>query len=345
MSSRAPETSGGRTVVFGGGGFVGLNIVETLLGSGRAVELVDPAPPPQAALEALRRLPGELRVTSADVRDADQITRLLATDVDAVVYGAAITAGAERDAREPERILEVNLLGLVHVLRAARDGGVRRVVNLSSSAAYGEAAWGDTESLEETIAPDPTTLYALTKFATERAARRLGGLWDLDVRSVRLSAVFGRWERQTGDRDTPSALYQIMRAAQLGKPAILARDAMRDWIYAPDVARAVIALIDAAEPGFDLYNVSTGQPFSTLAWGGMLAQRRPGFVCRIAEPGEPATIDLFADRDRAPLSILRLSGDLGFRPQFDLEGSVDDYHRWSDGHPLYDPADREPSRG
>jgi UDP-glucose 4-epimerase len=239
-------------VVFGGGGFVGLNIVEALLAAGRPAVLVDVTPPPQAALDALGRLPGALRVTRADVRDAARIAQVLAHGVDAVVFGAAITADAERDAREPERILEVNLLGLVHVLRAARDGGVRRVVNLSSASAYGDAAWRDVDALDETLAPDPATLYALTKFGAERAARRLGTLWGLDVRSVRLSAVFGRWERQTGDRDTPSTLHQIMRKARRGEPAILARAAPRDWVYAPDVAGAVIALLDEPQPAFDL---------------------------------------------------------------------------------------------
>lgn len=328
----------GRTVVFGGGGFVGLNIVEALLAGGRPVELVDVAPPPQAALAALARLPGTLQVTQADVRDTGRVAGLLAEGVDAVVFGAAITADAGRDAREPERILEVNLLGVVHVLRAARDGHVRRVVNLSSASAYGEAAWC-ANPLEETLAPDPTTLYELTKFGTERAARRLGALWDLDVRSVRLSAVFGRWERQTGDRDTPSALHQIMRAARRGTPAILARAAPRDWVYAPDVARAVIALIDAPRPRFDLYNVSTGNPFGTLDWGCRLARHHAGFVCRLAAPDEAPTIDLFGDRDRPPLAIGRLSDDLGYRPRFDLERSVDDYDRWTREHAAYDPLD------
>jgi len=104
------------------------------------------------------------------------------------------------------------------------------------------------------------------------------------------------------------------------------------------VAGAVIALIDAPQPRFDLYNVSTGNPFSTLDWGQRLARHHPGFVCRLATPGETPTIDLFGDRDRAPLAIDRLR-DLGYRPRFDLERSVDDYDRWTREHAAYDPLD------
>ena len=327
----------GRTVIFGGGGFVGLNVAEALLADGRAVELVDVAPPPQAALDSLAQLPGSLRTSQGDVRDPERSAMLLSGDVDSVVFGAAITAGPERDAREPERILDVNLLGFVRVLRGARDQGIRRVINISSAAAYGDAAWRATDPLDEEISPDPAGLYALTKFGTERVARRLSELWRLDVRSVRLSAVFGPWERQTGDRDTPSALFQIMRAARSGEPAILNRPGDRDWVYGADVGAAIVALIDAEGPSHDLYNISPGAAFSALAWGQGLAQHRPGFVCRLAEPGETATINLFGAQDRVPLAIDRLVNDLGCQPQFDLMRSVQHYDAWVRANAEYDP--------
>ncbi|MEM7024537.1 MAG: NAD(P)-dependent oxidoreductase [Pseudomonadota bacterium] len=330
-------TRNGRTVIFGGGGFVGLNVAEALLAHGGAVELVDVKPPPKVALDSLSRLPGTLRSSEGDVRDPERLAALLSEDVDSVVFGAAITAGADRDAREPERILDVNLLGFVRVLRAARDQGIRRVINISSAAAYGDAAWRATDPLDEEISPDPVGLYALTKFGTERVARRLSELWRLDVRSVRLSAVFGPWERQTGDRDTPSALFQIMRAACSGEPAILSRPGDRDWVFGTDVGAAIVALLDAEQPRYDLYNISPGEAFSALAWGQSLAQHRPGFVCRLAEPGETATIDLFGGRDRVPLAIDRLVNDLGCQPQFDLMRSVQHYDAWVRGNAGYDP--------
>jgi UDP-glucose 4-epimerase len=321
-----------RTVIFGGGGFVGLNIAQALLAEGRAVELADATAPPEGAIRALDAPPGRLRVSACDVRQPTEVETTLAGEVDAVVYGAAITADAARDALEPERILAVNLLGLVTVLRAARDRGVRRVINLSSSAAYGDAALVADSPLEEAGPVDPTGLYALSKFASERAARRLAALWQLDVRSVRLSGVFGRFERQTSDRDTPSPPYQVVRAARRGEPALLSRPGERDWIYAPDVAAAVLALLDGERLRHDLYNISTGQSFSVLAFGQRLAAHHPGFVCRLAEPGEAATIDLFADRDRAPLAIERITTDTAYRARFDLDGAVDDYHRWACAH-------------
>ena len=323
------------TVVFGGSGFVGLNVVQHLLERGSDVTAFDTAPVPDAARARFSALGGALAEVVGDVRDPASVRAAFARPAEAAVYGAAVTADAARDAAEPERVLEVNLLGFAHVLRAAREAGVRRVVNLSSASAYGEAGFGEGTLDEVTTVPDPRALYPLSKFASERLGRRLGSLWRLDVRSVRLSGVFGPWERQTSVRDTPSPIYQVMRAAIEGRPALLQRPGRRDWTYAPDVARATVAVLEAGDLTHDLYNVACGIETTVLNWGRHLAARRPGFVCRLCEPGEAPTIDLFGDVDRQPLGVGRLKADTGFAPAFDLAASVADYDAWCGANPVY----------
>lgn len=297
--------------VVGGAGFVGLNIVEALLAAGRAVRVLDRIPLPPAALAAFGARPGQLEVVAGEVTDPASVDAAIPPETRAVVYGAAITADAERDARDPEAILAVNLAALVPVLRAAKAAGAARVILLSSAAALGGAAFAQGPLTEDTPA-DPASLYAITKLAGERVAARLGALWDLDVRSVRLAGVYGPWERATGLRDTLSPHLQVMLAASEERPALLARPGTRDWIYAPDVAGAVLALLDAPRPAHALYNVAAA-PSSVLAWGERLAGLRPGFVCRLAAEGEEPTIALHAARDRAPLDTTRLAADLGWR--------------------------------
>ena len=131
------------------------------------------------------------------------------------MLGAAITAGPEREAGDPETILRVNLLAQTPILIAARAPGVRRVINLSSAAAYGASAFRHAVLDEETPC-DPVSLYAITKFASEKVAARLAALWQCDIISVRLSAVFGPWERSNDVRDTPSPQAQILAALQAG---------------------------------------------------------------------------------------------------------------------------------
>ncbi|MEM1268111.1 MAG: NAD(P)-dependent oxidoreductase, partial [Pseudomonadota bacterium] len=130
-------------LVIGGAGFVGLNIVEALLTAGRAVRVYDTAPPPEAAARAFAGHPGTVELQLGDVRDAQGL-RAAVAGCSELIYGAAITAGTERDRNAPELTLSVNLMGFLTALEAARDSAVRRVINLSSAGAYGAAAFRGT---------------------------------------------------------------------------------------------------------------------------------------------------------------------------------------------------------
>lgn len=320
-----------KTLIFGGAGFVGLNIAKRLLAEGEAVVLFDRLPLPAAAREAFAALPGSLEVLQGDVNDVEAVTYASTYEIDSVVLGSAITADAAREAREPETILQVNLAALAPILRAARDAGVRRIVNLSSAAAYGLAAM-DAARIDEATAPRPAGLYGITKFASEMIGERLADLWSLDFASLRLSAVFGPWERATGVRDTTSPQFQITEAARRGVPALLARAGVRDWVYAPDVARAVHAVLRAESLSHRVYNVSSPETWSALAWGQRLATLRPGFECRLARDGEAPTVELHSSADRGALSVERLRTELGWQAAFGLDDSVTHLDAWCRRH-------------
>lgn len=339
IMSSDPAAGRLRIAILGGCGFVGLNITEALLRQGQDVLCLDRNGLPPAARQAFNGLPGRLRTAVIDVSDVGALAAHLTGGVDAVVLGAAITAGAAREAADPESILAVNLGALPGILRAARDAGVRRVLNLSSTAAYG-AGPGDTLITEEDPAR-PAQLYAITKLASEQIGTRLAALWGLDFLSVRLSAVFGPWEYATGLRDTLSPPFQVMRAATRGEPALLPRPGLRDWVYAPDVAEAVLCLLRAGRPRHVLYNITGPGRWALLDWGRALSRvPRPGFQCRLAAPGEAASIDLHGDTDRAPLDPGRLAAELGWRARFGAAEAAAHFEQWwlAHGHALMEAA-------
>ncbi len=306
-------------LIFGGAGFVGLNIAAACLEAGHRVTLFDRAPPPPAF--------GAIDFVQGDVRDPACVAAAFASPVDVVVLGAAVTAGPAREAADPETILSVNLGALPGILDACRRRRVRRVINLSSAAAYGRASAG-AGGLREDIPAEPESLYAITKFASEGVGQRLASHWGLDLVSVRLSAVFGRWERDTGVRDTLSPQAQILEAAASGRPAILPRPGARDWIYATDVGEAVLKVVEAEIALAPLYNITTARRWSALAWGQAMAAHVPSLVCRLAEPGEAPTIDLHGSVDRPSMCGDLLRRDVGWSARFDLETSVQDLATW-----------------
>jgi UDP-glucose 4-epimerase len=133
-------------------------------------------------------------------------------------------------------------------------------------------------------------------------------------------------------RDTLSPQMQIMAALHQKKEAVLSRPGIRDWIYAPDVADAVAVLVEAEKPKHGLYHISTGREWTALEWGERLAALNPGFVCRLAGPGESPTVDLHSDADRAPLSISRLKEEFGWRARFGCADSAADLNTWWNSH-------------
>lgn len=318
-------------LVFGGCGFVGLNIAATALTAGHHVTLFDRSPVPLGAAGFFRSHVGRFAHVAGDVTDRAAVRQAVRPGTDIVILGAAITAGTPREASDPAGILAVNLMAHLPILEAARDAGVRRVINLSSVAAYG--ASGDRMSLltEETPV-DPAGLYAITKWASEKVGARVSGHWGVDFVSLRLSGVFGPWEHQTSVRDTPSPQFQVVKALSEGKPALLARAGIRDWIYAVDVAEAVLAVAVSMRLTRKVYNVTSGRLSSVLEWGQALAPAFEGGLCRLATADETPTINLYGTSDRAPMAGEALAADTGWRARFDTAASLAHLIAWQRDH-------------
>ncbi|NQV61545.1 MAG: NAD(P)-dependent oxidoreductase [Alphaproteobacteria bacterium] len=324
-----------RALIAGGCGFVGLNIAEALLRRGDGAVLFDANPLHPAAAAAFAALPGELTVLEGDVRDANSIEGAFSRQaIDAVFYGAAMTSGPEREREAPAQVLQVNLLGLVNVVKAAADkGGVHRVINIGSGAAYGRHRLEGQGALTEDLTPSaPESLYGISKHASEAVSRRLGALLELDIRSVRLAAVYGPWEIDSGARDTLSPLMQAALAARHGEAVFLPRRDSQDWVYSRDVAAALLALMEAPAPSHDLYHISSATPCSVMDWCAALAGQYPDFHYALATGETPASIDLHGDKDRRPLSGARLTADIGHTLPGDPHAAFTNFLDWMDQH-------------
>ena len=310
----------------GGAGFVGLNVAEQLAARGDKVVLYDLAPPPPEFKWRVAFEKGDVtnRTRLGEVFLEHQPTR--------VIHLAAITAGPRRDASTPRRIAEVNLIGTINVLDQVRKHGVRRLVHASTGALYGAAGVDVPVPLhEERHRPLPETMYGITKYAAERTCLRLAELWRLDVRIGRLALAYGRWEYASGARERLSPPTEIARIACAGGEAVFPPLGDTDYIYAPDVARALIALLDAEAPRHRLYHLGTGAAWSLPEWCKLLAKRFPEF--RWKEASEGCNVMPLAPKTRTRFNTRRLSEDLGFKPRFPLAAAARDYAAWLEAHP------------
>ena len=101
------------TLIFGGTGFVGLNLVEDLLTKGEHVIIFDKGSMPDDAIKEFNKLPGSFDLFEGDVRDLGSIAKAMEQSPKSLIYGAAITSGIERDISDPKSTIEVNLMGFV----------------------------------------------------------------------------------------------------------------------------------------------------------------------------------------------------------------------------------------
>ena len=325
-------------LVVGGSGFIGLNIVEALLAKGEAVVLHALDAPPASALADFSKLPGRLDCATGDAADTKSLVELVREHkMRRVVYGAAITAGPQRERQSAARILSVNAVAAVALYQALAGAALARFVYLSSVAVYGSAGYG-TVPTAETVEPIPDSLYAISKYTTERSLARLRDAARGDAVCLRVGPAFGPWEYSTGLRDTLSPPFELLRHARQGRTCLLPRAGIRDWTYAPDIGAAVARVLAAPQPLAPVYNVAAGRAASLLEFAQALQQRYPQFAAQLADAPQDATLDLYAPHDRAMLDATRLGTDIGFAASRDVSATVAAWLEWLDRHPDFAPA-------
>src|SRR5438105_4596198 len=107
------------TLVTGGTGFVGFNVLEALLAAGREVVAMDRGPLHPAEERAAAPYKKQLTLIQADIRDAEELADIVERlKVDGIIHCAAMTAGTEREATDPASVVNINLLGTINVLDA-----------------------------------------------------------------------------------------------------------------------------------------------------------------------------------------------------------------------------------
>jgi nucleoside-diphosphate-sugar epimerase len=239
-------------LVTGGAGFIGSHIVEELIRRGESVRVLDNLS--TGHVENLAPVRGQIDFHQADIRDLESIRPLFA-GVDYVIHLAAL-ASVARSMMDPVETTLVNLNGTLHVLLAARDASVKRMVIAATCAAY-----GDDPALPsaETQLPQPLSPYALTKVAGEYYGQIFNRYFGLEVVSLRYFNIFG--PRQ--DPESPyTGVLSIFIASYLRgvSPTIFGDgEQSRDFTYVLNVVDATMLACQASAAPGKVFNVGTGK--------------------------------------------------------------------------------------
>ena len=316
------------TLVTGGTGFVGANIVKDLASNGHQVLSLDINGPDKLLKDFLGQAANNITFIQGDIVDAGMLSDFSENhQIEKIVHAAVYTVN--REALEIERsrdVVAINLEGTANVLELARNQRVNRFIYVSSGAAYGTALSGDQMMNEETP-PEPENLYGITKFASEMITRRYGQLHDLSTATVRLSTPYGPMERVTGHRAVMSVFHDWTGRVVRGEGIIAEdMDQGRDYIYITDIAEGLRCVLDASELPHDLYNLTTGiwLTFQQILDG--VSELSPS--TKVTEATSTRTKVTGENYSRGPLAGHRLFSDFGWTPRFDLKSGLIDYIQW-----------------
>ena len=218
----------GTTLVTGGAGFIGANLIPMLRAGGTEVRVLDNLVTGDPA-----RLDADVELVEGDVRDPDALARAV-RGADAVVHLAAAGSVAESVA-DPLPNFEVNARGTLCTLQAAADAGVERFVFAST----GGALIGDAPPpVDETSVPRPISPYGASKLAGEGYCHAFRGSYGLNTMALRFANVYGpHSDRKKG------ALTAFITRALRGEPLQIYGDgeATRDFIYVDDLCAGILA--------------------------------------------------------------------------------------------------------
>ncbi len=168
-------------LVTGVGGFIGSAVARALLAEGHAVRGLD-----NFMTGRREAVPSACDLVEGDLRDLAAVREATA-GVEVVLHQAALRS-VPRSVDDPVLTDEVNVRGTLHILMAARDAGVRRVVYASSSSVYGDV---EADSLQEDTTPRPISPYGVSKLAGELYCRALRGSGGPTWVALRYFNVFG----------------------------------------------------------------------------------------------------------------------------------------------------------
>jgi len=238
-------------LVTGGAGFIGSHLVEEIVRRGESVRVLDDLS--TGRKENLSAVLDKVDFHEGNICDPETLRRLF-KGVDDVIHLAALSS-VVRSVEDPVATTEVNLIGTLQVLLAARETHVKRVVMAASGAAYGD---NPVLPRVETQMPDPLSPYALVKLAGEYYGKIFNRLFGLEFVALRFFNVFG--PRQNPKSPYTGVMSKFITAYLSGKTPTIFGDGeqSRDFVYVANIVDATLRACEKPGAVGKVINVGTG---------------------------------------------------------------------------------------
>jgi UDP-N-acetylglucosamine 4-epimerase len=244
-----------RVLVTGGAGFIGSNLVESLLLSGNKVVCIDNFSTGKRKNLADFINNPDFKLIEGDIRNYEDCVKAV-ENIDIVFHEAAL-GSVPRSINDPLTTTDVNIGGFVRMLFASKEAGVKRFIYAASSSTYGDHP--DLPKVEERIG-SPLSPYAITKYVDELFADNFSAIYGINVIGLRYFNVFGR--RQDPDGAYAAVIPRFVKMLMKHEMPVINGDGTisRDFTYIDNVIQAnhLAAVVERKEALNQVYNVAHG---------------------------------------------------------------------------------------
>jgi len=321
--------SGRKVFITGGSGFIGSHLTERLVAGGAKVTALLEYTP-YNDLGSLRHLSrqmlSQIETVPGDLRDPEMIKKLLRGKD--VVFHLGALVGIPYSYVNPREVFEVNALGTLNLLLAARDGGASKVVTTSTSEVYGTALYTPIDEKHPLQAQSP---YSASKIAADKMAEAFHKTYGVPVAVLRPFNTYG--PRQSDRAIIPTIIIQALKKKEIKLGSLTPR---RDMNYVLDTVDGFIKTAESPRSVGQVINIGTGRDISV---GDMAAA-----ILKVM--GRKIPIVTAKNRKRPKGSeVMRLLCDnsrakelMGWEPKTSLETGLKQTVEWMRAHSEgYDP--------
>jgi UDP-glucose 4-epimerase len=240
-----------RVIVTGGAGFIGSHVVDTLVARGDEVVVLD-----DLSHGKRENVNPRAELVVADIRDQAAVQSVFGEAQPEACLHLAAQADVRVAIARPDFDGEVNVLGTIRLLEAAREHGTRIIFSSTGGAIYGECA----EPAGEDAPREPFSQYGTSKLAGEEYLATYNRLYGSEHTALRYGNVFGPRQDPHGEAGVVAIFLGLLAR---GEPPHIFGDGsqQRDYVYVGDVAAVTVA---ALERPAGVFNVGTGTATSVL---------------------------------------------------------------------------------
>jgi UDP-glucose 4-epimerase len=288
-------------LVTGGAGFIGSHLVDAILAEGQSVRVLDDFSTGNTA--NLANAQGRIELIRGSVTQAETVDQAVAGCE--VVYHLAAVASVTKSVETPLVSHDVCATGTLHILDAARRLGVRRVVFVASSSAYGDQPGAERTEDDALLALSP---YAAAKLASEHYCTAFTSVYGLETVRLRFFNVFG--PRQDAKSPYSGVIAIFIAAMKQGKPPTIFGDGLqaRDFVYVANVVHALRLAGEAKKAVGRVYNIGSGKSTTLLELVKCLNEILGTRIQAVHRPPRPGDVRF------SQASIRRAQEELGYSP-------------------------------